>query len=830
MQEEKRAQNVSLVGLILQIIISGVMLALWLATGSQSLMVGVLMLAGGSLLWIMLAVLFSARRMAAVEAREIEQLQAQSDQGRIFEDADRLASRPAQARAEAINKWALPIFTVLLAGFYVGVGLWAMGQVADKAELQYLPASIVILLLTGFVSFLFSRYCLGMGSVDVWRPLRAAGSLLFVFTLFQMLIAMALFLAVQGYPTLGRDGMAIDSLAALILPVVMFVYAAEILVNLILDIYRPRMPGQTPHPPFDSRLLNLLAQPSKVGHSLAETLNYQFGFEVSATWFYKIVSRAFLPLLVFALVLIALMSSLVIVHPNQRAVVLTFGKLDTQRQPMGPGLNVKWPWPIQTVRFFEKEQIKQFVIGADQEAYSRAIPRGPQGQRTVLLWSKRHQGEDNILVAMPPRRDAPQSAQARGAGLANLVLIVRYKISDVYTYGFRFADPDQLLQTLARSEMIRLAARSTLIEDEQSMVADPRFQGVRSVMTTGRGEFAERVQENLLATIEREFGPEGLGVEILDVSLVAAHPPAGGGDRGGPGDTGQIDSPAEAFEDVINARLGRIMQQRQAEAEANETLASVGGDPAVATLLALSISARQQVSELRGYLQAEPEQRQQFRQALGRGPGTAEDGTRIEASGYIGAAGEEVARYEEQVAQERLIGRINPQLAGAEEMTPSELIAVEANRSLIMLRAWQRHLRMLEQIRTQATGADGYPFARQIAVLDDRINELMESASGEPARLIAEARAERRRIELAGRTRSEAFKAKLAAFRASKAMYRLDRYLDVLESELPEIPSKVALGIGADRVEIRHDRTGRGNPLSAIPWGSGEQTESPDDE
>jgi hypothetical protein len=310
------------------------------------------------------------------------------------------------------------------------------------------------------------------------------------------------------------------------------------------------------------------------------------------------------------------------------------------------------------------------------------------------------------------------------------------------------------------------------------------------------------------------------------VSLVAAHPPGGGGEGGGPGDTGQIDTPAEAFEDVINARLGRIMQQRQAEAEANETLASVGGDPAVATLLALSINARQQVGELQDYLQGDP-QIQQFRQALGHEFRTAEDGTGIEASGYIGAAGEEVARYTEQVAQERLIGRIDPQLAEAEEMSPSELIAAEANRSLIMLRAWQRHLKMLKQIRAQQ---GDYPFARRIALLDDRISQLMESASGEPAKLIAEARAQRRRIELAGRTRSEAFAGKLAAFRASPAMYRLDRYLDVLESELPEIPSKAALGIRPERVEIRHDRTNQGNPLSAIPWGSGEQTESPDDE
>ncbi len=815
MQEQKRGKNVSLVGLILQLILSAVLLALWRWSGSQALLSGTLAMAGGVLLWIVLSVLFSARQLAAIEQREIDQLETQADQGRIFEDADRLASRPAAARAEMIGKWVLPIFTFLLAGYYIGIGWWTMNLIGPTDALSALAPCIVILLLMSFMTFLFARYCLGMGEVDVWRPLRAAGSLLFTFTLFQILIAIALFVTLRGYRTLGREGMTLDALAGYIIPMAMFVFAGEILVNLILDIYRPRMPGQTPHPPFDSRLLNLLAQPSKVGHSLAETLNYQFGFEVSRTWFYLLVSRAFLPLVVFAMILMALMSSLVIVHPDQNAVVMTLGKLDPSAEPMGPGLNFKWPWPIQTVHFFPTREIKQLILGAHDEAYVAPPARSPEGQRNVILWQQAHRGEEPVLVAMPPRRDAPQTGQARGAGLASIVFVIRYRIDDIYTYGFEFENPDKLLYDLAKEEMIRLAASSTLSEEAGSMAQDPKYSGVRSVMTFGRKEIAPLLEKNLLDAIERNFGQDGLGVEILEVSLAAAHPPGSEIDTGND-DPNEIRTPAAAFEDVINARLGRAMQSRQAEAEANEILASVAGDPAVASLLALAIQSQQQLTELSRYLSAEPKRTGQMLRTLGRVGQDDQSNT-----GYIGAAGEEVARYSEQVQQERLVGKINPSLLRDESLGSQQLLEAEANRSLIMLRAWQEHLEMLRSIRAEA-GDGEFDFQPLLDRTDRRINDLLEAVSGEPTRLIAEARAQRRRTELAGRTRAEAFAGKLAAYRASPSMYRLDRILDLLERKLPEIPSKVAVGIDIDRLEIRHDRTGKGNPLGAIPWQTGQ--------
>ena len=58
-----------------------------------------------------------------------------------------------------------------------------------------------------------------------------------------------------------------------------------------------------------------------MGHSIAETLNYQFGFEVSKTWFYQLLSRAFVPLVVLGILVMFLISTIVIVPEGNQAVL-----------------------------------------------------------------------------------------------------------------------------------------------------------------------------------------------------------------------------------------------------------------------------------------------------------------------------------------------------------------------------------------------------------------------------------------------------------------------------------------------------------------------------
>src|SRR6185369_14463181 len=83
----------------------------------------------------------------------------------------------------------------------------------------------------------------------------------------------------------------------LVLPLFMIAIGVEIAVNLVLNLYRPRMAGEQPRPAFESRILGLLIGAGGVATTLREAFRYQFGFEISGSWFWRLFGRALAPLI-----------------------------------------------------------------------------------------------------------------------------------------------------------------------------------------------------------------------------------------------------------------------------------------------------------------------------------------------------------------------------------------------------------------------------------------------------------------------------------------------------------------------------------------------------
>ncbi len=146
----------------------------------------------------------------------------------------------------------------------------------------------------------------------------------------------------------------------------------ELVLNLVLDIYRPRVPGQERRPPYDSRILGLFAEPQGVFKTVASTLDYQFGFKVSETWFYHFMEKAIVPLLLVQVASLWLLTSIVVVDPSEVVFVETLGKpyLAQQDQQKGlnatllqPGFHLKWPWPFGTARHVPAYETQSIDVG-----------------------------------------------------------------------------------------------------------------------------------------------------------------------------------------------------------------------------------------------------------------------------------------------------------------------------------------------------------------------------------------------------------------------------------------------------------------------------------
>jgi regulator of protease activity HflC (stomatin/prohibitin superfamily) len=540
-----------------------------------------------------------------------------------------------------------------------------------------------------------------------------------------------------------QESVVADYYIAFIFPGVMLLLSAELLLNFILDLYRPRVPGQEHHPSYDSRLLNLVAEPGRVGHSIAETLNYQFGFEVSKTWFYQLLSRAFVPLLLFGVAVMIGMTSVVIVREGEQGVVLHWGKID---RVMDPGINFKWPWPIDRVTIFEVGKIHEILLGAGEELAPKEESKNAR-RRDIMLWTEEHgsRRELDFLIAVPP--EARESLKFEGeeppppVSIIKLVVAMQYRITDVEKFGYRVKDAQKLLEDTAYREMVRYCATATLDSPLPGSTSEERPE---AIMTYGRARAARELKKRI-QTIADELD---LGVEIVFLGLVSAHPPA---------------AAAGAFEEVLEAER-RIDEKRyQAEGIANQILVDVAGDPDLGLELAAAIRTLEQLRDM---------------DQMKKSPA----GLDLAVKNAIRSTKDSIAQLDIQVAQQKLLGQ---NLLG---------------RQTAKDRLRESYVAYLDRLDAIDADQADYDYESAIAEYVKKVDTFFSQVAGRPAVLIAQAQADRWQKELTERGRYESFQRELLAYQASPQVYSFDRWMDVWDEVLPNT-MKYVLGVERDRVE-----------------------------
>lgn len=343
-----------------------------------------------TLIWFVLAIQFHLRHLAEQERLDLTQL-AQAGKGTtLFQGgAEKAATMAvAQRRLEIFEKWFVPVFAVLIAAVQLVLG-WVVLRFSLKtldAEATQPLIGAIIMAAVAFVSFLMSRYATGMSTQIEWKPLRSGGSAFLAAAVLSFLLAVGLaFAQFQIF--------WIEQGVAWVIPILLIVVGLETLLNAVFDVYRPRIQGQYDRAAFDSRLLGIINEPGGIFRSAAGALDYQFGFQVSHTWFYKLLEKAIVPLSLFGVITLYLISSIVVIAPDQKAVIERVG---TPVRDIGPGLWLKWPWPFEIARAYATDRLMEVHVGY----VPKIDPKTGQLERGPLLWNKPHyQEEYSLLVA-----------------------------------------------------------------------------------------------------------------------------------------------------------------------------------------------------------------------------------------------------------------------------------------------------------------------------------------------------------------------------------------------------------------------------------------------
>ncbi len=768
MLANKRGQTVALGGLLLQLVLAALAVALWWFTQLGAGWPALWLVIAPAPIWLVTLILFYCRYLQRREAQELEDLAARGgDRASIFtEGPDGQPMRPADRRLKWMERYLVAAFTLLLAGYHVVLGILLLRSVGAALGGGITPqasAWMFVAIGLAFISLLFSRYATGMAKIQAWRLLRAPGSYLFTNSVVFFLLAAVL--AAEHYKS-----HTFGNVVAYVLPVFMLIVGAELLLNFILDLYRPRIPGAESRFSYDSRMLNLIASPESIGHSIAEALNYQFGFEVSSSWFYQLLQRAFAPLLLAGVMIVWLMTSVVVVEEGQAYVVLHWGKEYPSGHPqrlLTPRSRpyLIWPWPIDTARKFDTGKVHEIILGVGGKRKEKFA----KGGKRVYLWTDEHgpQEELDTLVAIAPRPEQRRPQRETrilhipSVNLIKLIVAVYYRIDDPYKFGYTVTDPHKLLKAAAYREMIRYAASATLDERAPGPPGSLREEGI---MSGGRAKAARDLQQLISQAVSGD--KLDLGVEIVGVEILGCHP---GKDA------------ADAFEKVIAAERQQDKLRYEAQGEANKVLAAVAGDPDQALKLSQAIGFRQ---ELKALLDLRDRGKD-----LAAGVGEV-----------IVRAQNEADRLKEETEMERRMGKLS-----ANTKTIAQVLLERQTAFLSILK------------NTDPAGAD---LDAQVAAAQKEEGRQFEGVQGQAAVAVARARADRWRREFRERARAETFDVQLLSLNAAPQLYSLDKYLDALGEGIKN-RKKYILAADRDKLEVRLNLQEQQESLGELPLGGG---------
>lgn len=555
----KRATDRCLLGIGIQLLLGLATLIYAYRAADSAAMTTAFFVLLGVPVWLCLAIVYDQHRRERVEAMEAESLAATSSvSSSVFEDGAgelRLAAR----RLKAMHRFFVPGVSLAIGAALVAIGWWRYGVYSEPRAGFGWPISIGVVL--AVVGFVFARYISGMAKQPVWANLRGGAAWAAGTSLMGLAIVVAQFVDLVGPDSVLRW-------LRFVIPAAIVFIGVEIFVRFLLDLYRPRKAGDIPRPAFDSRILGFVAAPDRVAESISGAIDYQLGYNVTGSWFYQLLSRFIGPLVALGVVLLWAMTSLVVVQPHQRGMILRFGR--PVQHDVGPGLHLKMPWPIDRLSIPAYTEIDPKTKARTTTYTATGVrtidagtnpPTGPKDQ--PILWTTEHTADEIFTIVQPASTSAGTRGGQGGSGEStetDLALVavevpVQYAIRDVEAYEL-LATPDQ------RDALLKAAAQRAAMQYISTLTVDQVLDKSRSTMAA---ELRKRVEKAFI-----ELNPKHDGnpvVEVLFVGTAGAHPPK---------------DVAPRFEQVIEAQQKYRSRLDDARAEASKLLIGVVGDEKLA--------------------------------------------------------------------------------------------------------------------------------------------------------------------------------------------------------------------------------------------------------
>jgi len=228
------------------------------------------------------------------------------------------------------------------------------------------------------------------------------------------------------------------------------------------------------------RLLGSTFNPVK---SLFTVAAEGFGIDLRGTWALEYMRRALLPITGLLLVVGWLSTSLHVVPLTSVGVLERFGARPASNAGLlEPGLHLLLPWPMDRVRQVDLARVRTLPVGMERPI-----------EGASMLWTDRHAEEEFNLVL------------GGGKDLLTVNAMLHWRPDDALAFAYNVANPEEALAEIAGRVIFERTAARTLDEvllGNVEALAREFTQGIRDAVDEA-----------------------GLGIEVVDLAVLALHPP-----------------------------------------------------------------------------------------------------------------------------------------------------------------------------------------------------------------------------------------------------------------------------------------------------------------
>lgn len=347
-------------------------------------------------------------------------------------------------------------------------------------------------------------FCIGQSRVKLFRTLRPIGAWLVASAIIGMMAV-----AVMVLYKFNHTGW--DIYFRRVSFIFMLILACELLINLIIEFYRPRSAFED-RPVFESRVLSLVTEPGGVVRNITDTLDYQFGFRITRQEIFTFVEHAVIPLLIVWLFALWIFTCIIEVKSNEIGVREIFG--ERQDGPvLEAGIYLKAPWPFANIARFPVYDIQELLVGPEMKD-----EKGNDMSSDIILWTKKHYAKEPRFLVATSIENATDKVPVSFLAAA---FPIQFKIrkDEIVNYAYLHNDTPEMLKCVAEQEVTKYLASVDILK----------------VMSVDRMEATRKLTE----LIQNRANELHLGVDVIFVNFLDAHPPT--------------DEVAPSFQEVVGA-------------------------------------------------------------------------------------------------------------------------------------------------------------------------------------------------------------------------------------------------------------------------------------